>query len=167
MQSARRTAGNGKVSQLVPTRASQHPPADTPFVTAVHASAALPSDRDTNDTANRSSFQWQRSKVDFPIRYGKFGQFDAIEHVFVCIVFAIDSFIAFQWLIKVTFEYTSSITSEPQVYGAVERRSEDDASDRSKAVHERRAHQDIPSAEGGLSGTEQNDFEQLATDIAN
>lgn len=167
MQSARCAAGNSKVSQLLPTRASQSPSATTPFVPAVHASVTLPSNGDTNDTANRSSFQWQRFKIDFPIRYGKFGLFDAIEHIFVSIVFTIDSYFTFQRLIKVTFDYISSITSEFHVHSAVEHRSKDDVRDRSKAVHKRRAHQDIPSAEGGLSGTEQNYFEQFATGNAN
>lgn len=146
MQPARRSARDREVSQFV----SSHPlsPSTTAasFVTKLHASATLSTDRDSNDTANCSSFEQQRAEVDLSIRNGKFRQFDAV----INLIFAIDPDIAFQLLDKVTSEYTTSIASKSQVHITNHRRSEDDASHRSEAVHERRTYQDVPSTEGGL-----------------
>lgn len=150
MQPARRSARDREISQLVPSHPLSPSTTAASFVTKLHASATLSPDRDSNDTANCSSFEQQRFEVDLSIRDGKFWQFDAVEHIVINLIFAIDPDVAFQLLDKVTSEYTTSITSKSQVHITNHRGSEDDASHRSEAVHKRRTYQDVPSTEGGL-----------------
>lgn len=135
MQSSRRSTSDGEVPQLV----SSHPPSSsntaTSFVAAVHITATLSSNRNTVDTANCPSFEWQCFEVNFSICYGKFRQFNAIEYIIVGFIVAAHSNVALQ-RIEVTARYTARIASKSQVYITVDNRLENDASHRSKAIHE-------------------------------
>jgi hypothetical protein len=117
MQFARCSTGDGKVSQLVPSH-TPPPPTTTAssFISAFHASTALSSNRDANDTADCSSFEWQCLEVNLSIRNGKFRQFNADKYFIIDIIVAFDSHVTLQWFHKITFEYITSFASKSEVY---------------------------------------------------